>query len=63
MSAFVELPSSVVDSEGREFALRDELSAGGQGAVFRTQFSTDLVKVLFDGNDAGQTIAQVRRMP
>jgi DNA-binding helix-hairpin-helix protein with protein kinase domain len=63
MSVFVELPSSVVDSEGREFALREELSSGGQGAVFRTQFSTDLVKVLFEGNDARETIAHVRRMP
>jgi serine/threonine protein kinase len=63
MAAFVELPSSVIDSEGREFSLREELSSGGQGAVFRTQFSTDLVKVLFEGNDARETIGQVRRMP
>jgi serine/threonine protein kinase len=63
MSILDDLPNSVTDQDGREFVLSKELSSGGQGAVFRTQVSTDLVKVFLSGNDASEAIAHVRRMP
>ena len=55
--------NSVIDQEDRLFELVDELSMGGQGAVYRTNSDTDLVKLFFSGTDALDEIARVRRMP
>ena len=54
---------SVYDQQDRQYFLTSELSAGGQGVVYRTQGSTDLVKLFKGGRNAYDEIARVRRMP
>jgi len=54
---------SVFDDEQRQYFLTSELSAGGQGVVYRTQGSTDLVKLFKGDLKASDEIARVRRMP
>lgn len=55
--------NSVVAQDERKFELLSELSSGGQGAVYRTDSDTDLVKLFFGDADALGEIARVRRMP
>lgn len=55
--------SSVHDQEDRKWELSTVLSEGGQGVVFRTQSSTDLVKIFKNNINALTEIARVRRMP
>ena len=55
--------STVNDENGRGYVLTEELSSGGQGTVFRTQSSTDLVKLFNGERNALDVIARVRRMP
>ena len=55
--------SAINDENGRGFVLTEELSSGGQGTVYRTQSSTDLVKLFNGERNALEVIARVRRMP
>lgn len=54
---------SVYDQDDRQYFLASELAAGGQGIVYRTQGSTDLVKLFKSSRNASDEIARVRRMP
>lgn len=55
--------NSVYDQDDRKYDLTTELSSGGQGRVYRTRSSTDLVKLFHSGSNALEEIARVRRMP
>jgi serine/threonine protein kinase len=54
---------SVYDQDERRYDLTLELSSGGQGQVYRTRSSTDLVKLFINKGNALNEIARVRRMP